>query len=271
MHMPAEARPAISVIMGALYKRTDLFLLKRSVDSILNQTLTDFEFLICDDYSVREAKELIENYSRTDSRVKLIRAGDKLSLAAKLNACLKVAAGEYIARMDDDDAAVPDRLEKQVNTLRKQEDISFAGSNVAIVRDGRHCGEWHLPEYPEIRDFYITQPYIHPTLVFRKSCLDKIGGYSESDRQVLCEDYDLLLRLYGSGYRGRNLQENLLVYTIPSTAKGARKMRHRWNETVTRWERFRDLDILPGALPYVFKPLAAGLLPESLLRLVKSR
>ena len=66
-----------------------------------------------------------------------------------------------------------------------------------------------------------------------------------------------------------NLQENLLDYTLPQTAKGSRKMRHRWNETVTRYCRFRELGILPQALPYVIKPLAVGLLPEPVLRRLK--
>ena len=115
----------------------------------------------------------------------------------------------------------------------------------------------------------MTQPYIHPTLMFRKEALDAVGGYSENKRQVLCEDYDLLLRLYVKGYRGMNLQEDLLEYTLPSTAKGNRKMCHRWNEAVTRWSRFRELGVLPRALPYVLKPLAVGLVPEFLLKGVK--
>ncbi len=96
-----------------------------------------------------------------------------------------------------------------------------------------------------------------------------MNGYSEDPRQLLCEDYDLLLRLYAAGYRGMNLQESLLDYTIPVTAKGSRKMRHRWNEAVTRYQRFRQLGLLPGVAPYVVKPLAVGLFPEKLLERMK--
>ena len=58
-------------------------------------------------------------------------------------------------------------------------------------------------------------------------------------------------------------------YTVPATAKGSRKMKHRWNEAVTRYGRFKELGVLPGALPYVVKPLAVGLLPEFILRKMK--
>ena len=88
---------------------------------------------------------------------------------------------------------------------------------------------------------------------------------------MLCEDYDLLLRLYEKGFRGANLQECLFDYTLPETAKGSRRMRHRWNEVVTRFQRFRALGRLPKALPYVVKPIVVGLLPEKFLEKVKGR
>lgn len=261
--------PTVSVAMGVLYKRAGLSLLRRSVSSILNQTYRDFEFLICDDGSVPEARRCLDAYSQQDERIRLIRSGDKLDLASKLNACLREARGQYIARMDDDDYSLPERFQKQANLLDKRADIAFVGSNVILFRDGVVCGERVFPKYPAVMDFYMTQPYIHPALMFRKEALDAVNGYSENKRQVLCEDYDLLLRLYTMGYQGMNLQEKLLEYTIPATPSGNRKMHHRWNEAVTRWERFRALGEMPFALPFVIKPLAVGLLPETLLKRFK--
>ena len=124
-------------------------------------------------------------------------------------------------------------------------------------------------QYPQVHDFYLTQPYIHPTLIFRKTVIEAVNGYSEDKSVILCEDYDLLLRIYAKGFFGANLQEYLFDYTIPTMVKGNRKMRHRWNEVVTRWNRFYELGILPGALPYVVKPIAVGLMPESILKRVK--
>ena len=117
----------------------------------------------------------------------------------------------------------------------------------------------------------MTQPYVHPALLFRRACLDAVGGYSEDPRCILCEDYDLLLRLYEAGFTGANLQEILFDYTIPVTAKGSRRMKHRWNEAVTRFRRFRGLGVLPRAWPYVLKPLAVGLVPERLLYALKKK
>lgn len=96
-----------------------------------------------------------------------------------------------------------------------------------------------------------------------------VGGYSEDPHTVLCEDYDILLRLYAQGFLGANVQELLLDYTVPKSAKGNRTMRHRFNEAITRWRRFQELGILPQTLPYVLKPIAVGMIPDFLLKKVK--
>jgi len=267
--MHTDKKPLISVLMGVYYRRASLDLLKRSVESILNQSLADFELLICADGSSDASMELLKELAEKEPRIRLVYLKKRLDLASKLNACLREAKGLYIARMDDDDFSLPQRFSKQIKALEEDNSVAFVGSNVSLWREGVCRGERCFAKYPKIKDFYITQPFIHPTLMFRKEVLDKIGGYSEGRRQVLCEDYDLLLRLYEAGYCGMNLQEKLLDYTIPVKAKGNRKMRHRWNEAVTRYQRFRDLKLLPKAWPYVVKPLVVGLMPGAILEKIK--
>lgn len=264
--------PQVSVLMGVRYRRKDLFLLERAVKSILNQTFTDFEFLICDGGSSPEACQLLDAFAASDSRVRLLRdSALPTDLAHKLNACLRAATGAWIVRMDDDDFSRPERFEKQLDYLAAHSEIAFAGCNVTLCRAGEQIGTRCFPEYPQVRDFFFTQPFIHPALIFRREALLAVGGYSEGKHQVLCEDYDLLLRLYAAGYRGANLQESLFDYTVSETVRGNRTMRHRWNESVTRYERFRELGVLPQALPCVVKPLAVGLLPVSVLEKWKKR
>lgn len=263
--------PLISVLMGVYHPPDNIELLERSVRSILTQTVQNFEFLICDDGSSREAVRFLDTAASRDQRIRLIRQGNLFSLPVKLNACLREANGRWIARMDDDDYSAPQRFQIQLAYLEEHPEISFAGSNVSLRKKGQIIGEQRFPEYPSVQDFYFRQPFIHPSLVFRREALLEIGGYSEDKRCVLCEDYDLLLRLYAAGYTGANVQQLLLEYSLPATAKGSRRMRHRWNETVTRYRRFRDLRLLPQALPYVMKPLAVGLLPNPLLAGMKRR
>lgn len=264
------ARPEISVLMGVYYHRSDTALLERSVESILAQSVTDFEFLICDDGSAPETKRLLERYADQDSRICLVRTGGKISLPQKLNACLEMATGKFIARMDDDDYSCPERFRVQLQAMEDHPEIDFIGCNVALCR-GMEAFAWkEFPEFPTVKDFFMTQPYVHPALFFRREVLDAVGGYCEEKYCDHCEDYDLLLRLYARGYRGMNLQRILLHYTAPNL-KGNRTMRHRWNEVVTRWRRFKQLQVLPQALPFVVKPIVVGLLPGFVLRRLKER
>lgn len=263
--------PLISVLMGVYYRRDSTELLHRSIQSILSQTYHRFELLICDDGSTDAAKKEIDLFVQSDMRVRLIRRENLISLPEKLNACLKLAKGALVARMDDDDFSYPDRFEKQAAYLVQHSEIDFVGSNVRLLRNNEILGVRQLPVRPEIRDFLFVQPFVHPTIMFRRNILLEIGGYSEDKHCRKCEDYDLLLRLYEFGFRGANLQESLLDYSIPATAKGSRTMRDRWNEAVTRHRRFQNLGLLPKAWPYVIKPLMVGLLPESVLAWVKNK
>ena len=269
MRMQPEDKPLISVLMGAYYHKQSVDLLQRSIVSILKQSYSDFEFLICDDGSTKEAIQLIDKFARNDQRIRLIRPGAKYNLAEKLNVCLAQSKGRLIARMDDDDYSNPYRIEKQTACLREHPEIDFIGSNISIWNGKMFTGKSMFPEYPEVKDFLFRQPFAHPSMMFRKEALLAVDGYSEKPYCVLCEDYDLLLRLYAAGYKGMNQQEILLDYTVLETVHNKRKMRHRWNEAVTRYIRFRELGLLPENLLYVLKPLAVGMLPAPLLGKLK--
>lgn len=264
-------RPLISVAMGVYFRGQDLLCLQRSIESILNQTFGEFELLICDDGSSESAVNLIDSYAGLDSRIRLVRPGNCFRLPEKLNRCIQMAKGRYIARMDDDDWSHVDRFAKEIDALEQHPECAFVGCNVNLSCNGNIVGKRKLPEYPEVRDFFFVQPYIHPTLIFRASVLSEVDGYCEDKRCDLCEDYDLLLRLYAKGYKGMNLQADLLDYTIPANAHGKRRLCHRWNETVTRYLRFRELRVLPRAWPYVIKPIAVGLVPDPILRVLKRK
>lgn len=261
----------ISVIMGVYYCRPNTALLERSVRSLLDQTFQNLEILICDDGSSNDAMQFLDQIAQQDRRIRLIRPGGAYSLPCKLNVCLKYANGNWIGRMDDDDYSHPERLEKQLKFLQEHDEFSFVGCNVNLVQEGRKVGIRSLPERPSIQDFYFVQPFIHPALLFRKDALMAVDGYSEDRHCILCEDYDLLLRMYTAGYHGANLQEQLLDYSFSTDVKGKRRMKDRWNEAITRYRRFRELGVLGTAWPYVVKPVAVGLIPANILGKMKKK
>lgn len=269
--MPTEQnnRPLVSVLMGVLYRRESINLLERSIRSIQDQTYSNWELLICDDGSTEAACQYLDETAAHDKRIRLIRGYPKKDLASKLNWCLTQAKGSYIARMDDDDWSDPQRFIMQMDCLWKNPHVDFVGCVANLERDGKPVGIRRLPARPEVKDFLFVQPFLHPTLIFRREVLEATGGYCEEPRCLGCEDYDLLLRLYEAGYRGENMQEPLFTYTLPIIGSKKRAMALRRNEVKTRYTRFRSLGLLPGALPYVVKPVIVGLVPNRLLEQLK--
>lgn len=266
-----DKNPAVSIVMGVRYQRSNTFLLERSVRSILAQSFTNFEFLMCQNDSTLEAVALLNQLAAEDKRIRLIDGTGTDSLTKKLNRCISVAQGDYLARMDDDDYALPERLASQVSFLEQHPEIAFVGCAVQVEQSGKIIGQRRFPERPAVHDFFMTQPYIHPALVFRKAAMDTVGGYRVEDDCAGCEDYELLLRLYEAGFAGANLTNPQLIYTIPPKGTTNRSFAMRYNEVKTRYQRFRALGLLPGALPYVIKPLVAGLIPTALLERWKVR
>ena len=148
MNMSQCNNELISVVMGVFYQKEDLYLLETSIKSIINQTYRNFEFLICENGSSYDAKQILKKYSKIDKRIKLIDGVGANSLSEKLNRCIKVSKGKYIARQDDDDYSKPDRFKAQLEYLKNNQDISFVGCSVEIKQDRKVLGVRYFPENP---------------------------------------------------------------------------------------------------------------------------
>lgn len=118
----------VTVLMS-MYK-TPLEQLKEAVESILNQSFRDFEFLIIDDGASQESIDLVMSYN--DDRINLVRNKQNIGLEKSLNKGLRIAKGKYIVRMDTDDISYPDRIEKQIQFIKQHEEYSIIGSKAAF-------------------------------------------------------------------------------------------------------------------------------------------
>ena len=204
--------PKVSVIMSVYSEWIDW--IKQSIDSILNQTFRDFEFIIVNDNPERKENALLlEEYAKKDSRIRCIINEENIGLTKSLNRCLKVATGQYIARMDADDISMPNRLEEQVKFLDLNRDIVACGSDaIATNKDGEVRGKivtYHTKE--EIKVSMLFQsPIIHPAAMFRRV----IGGSEVLyDEYYSCaQDYALWASLFD--YPMANLPQVLLHYRL---------------------------------------------------------
>ena len=185
-----------------------------AVSSILNQTFGEFEFIIIDDCSTDSSYELLQCFAKDDGRIKLYRNIKNSKISYTLNRAMRIASGEYIARMDADDISLPERFSVQLEYLDNHRHVSLVGASVYYIDDSGNpvgcrdsiCGSSLIESIIELRS-----PIAHPTWMFRRKEFEKIGGYREV---VPAEDYDILLRLYSAGIRFDNVPEKLLKYRL---------------------------------------------------------
>ena len=261
--------PILTVIM-CVYNCPSERMLTQAIDSVLNQTFRDFEFLICDDGSTNDSLAWLRKKARQDDRIVLLTNDRNEGLAFALNKCIAHSRGRYIARQDADDYSSPTRLQLQIDFLESHKNIAFLGTDCFLYdKDGIH-GEWHMPEYPSARDFLFNSPFVHGSVMFRREAFEKCGLYRTIGKCWKYEDYDLFMRIYAEGLQGANL--NRMLYTFYSEeTKNLISFRMRLDEFLVRKEGFRRLGLLPGGWPYVIKPLVLTLIPNKPLNWLKKR
>ena len=258
--------PKVSIIMGVLNAEDRVI---EAIDSIRNQTFTDWEFIICDDGSTDNTYNILLEIAKQDGRIKPIKNKHNMGLTRTLNRCLEVAKGEYIARMDDDDFSYSNRLQIQVDFLDKQQEYAFISSSVDIYDGDKVVYQEEKKETPQKEDFLWNSPFVHPATMFRSSKLKQVGGYRYAKETRRAEDYDLFMRMYAKGMKGYNNVEPLLRYFVNPEAMKKRKYRYRIDEVVVRYKGFKLLELLPKSILYVLKPLIVGLIPIHMLMEMK--
>lgn len=260
--------PTISVIMGIYNCEKTL---SDAIDSILNQTYTDWELIMCDDGSTDNTYEIATKYSEKDNRIKVLKNDKNSGLAFSLNHCLKYTTGEYVARMDADDISIPNRLELQKQFLDDNQGYAVVGSG-AILFDGENVlGNRFPTEKPEKKDLIKGSPFMHPTIMMRKNIYEELNGYLVLPRTKKGQDLDLWYRLYSKGYKGYNLQQPLLKYREGLSDYNRRTIKSALLFMQTMFVGYRDLKISFIYYPFLLKPVISALIPKRVLFLYHKR
>ena len=204
-----QNKPQLSVLM-TVYNGDDF--LHKSIDSILDQTYTNFEFIIVDDGSRDRTWRILKEYEAKDQRIVLLRNGTNMGVPRSSNKGLGIARGQYVARMDADDISMPERLAVQVAFLDEHPEVGVVGSFVQLFDLDETLGNvWHYPTRHALIKWSLCfhSPLAHPSVVFRRAIVEHIGGYD--DAFPASHDRDLWLRL-SSVTRFANLPKVYLKY-----------------------------------------------------------
>lgn len=199
-------KPLVSVFIP-VYNREKY--IADAIDSILNQTFTDFELIIIDDGSTDNTREILASYN--DKRIKLFFNEKNMGIPYTRNKGLECAKGEFIALLDSDDVAVPDRLEKQLNFFKKHIDCVIVGGFVGVIDQYSRLIKkikyrYTDPDYASSSLLFNCS--IHNTTVMAKTSVLKKFNYNK--HFILAQDVDLLVRLNFSGYKLYNMNEILV-------------------------------------------------------------
>ena len=207
----------VSVIMST-YKEEEIFL-RQAIESILNQTYKDFEYIIILDNPDNNLHiRIIKEYANLDKRIKFYVNEKNMGLTASLNKGLGLAKSKYICRMDADDISINKRIENQKRYLEENNYDLIGGISQMIDENGKSI--YSIKKVPTNMDkikkaLRYNQIISHPTWFGKKEVFDKLNGYRN---MPLCEDYDFTLRAVLNGYKISNIDETVLKYRMTSSS-----------------------------------------------------
>ncbi len=215
-----SGQPVVTVVMAA--HNAERYV-SETIDSILAQTLSEWELIAIDDGSTDATQKILDRYAANDPRIRLIRQNNS-GLAASLNTGIAEARGSYIARIDADDVAMPHRLAIQIAWLDAHREVHALGSSAIYLADGiRSTKKITVPTEPSTIELALRRGncMIHSTIMLRSDSVRKVGGYRKCF--VAGQDYDLWLRMSEHG-KLANLAEPLIYYRFHAEQAPHRKL-----------------------------------------------
>ena len=215
--MRSTSSPLISVLFPV---RNAERYLETALQSLFQQSFSNFEILVIDDASTDRTPEILERLRRQDSRLHILKNPTPQGISRSCNRAAQQARGPYLARMDADDIALPDRFAKQFAWMESHPDcVAVGGQTIRIDPDGWPIDHWRMPTQHEEIDRWLLSGrgggIIHPTAMIRAEAFWKVGGYDET--LDASQDYDLWLKLGEIG-RLANLPDIVLYYRLHLTS-----------------------------------------------------
>lgn len=258
-----DQKRKVSVIMSVYNAEHSV---ERAIDSVLKQSYQNWEFIICNDGSTDNTQEILNQYAKQHpGRFILLKNETNKYLAYSLNRCLEYATGEYVARMDADDCCMEDRFAFQVSVLDAHLEYGVVGC-AALISDGESVVGKRIPEeFPTKKNTLLGTPFMHPTIMMRKSIYEALGGYTVANYTRRGQDWDLWFRFFAGGYQGYNIQEPLFVYYETSNNLKNRSLKNGLNTAKIAFYGYKLNKVPIFYYPLLLKPIVAALIPQRIM------
>jgi glycosyltransferase involved in cell wall biosynthesis len=254
-----SAFPTVTVLMSVY---NGLPYLNEAVESIIAQTYEDFEFIIIDDASTDGSYSLLQKWSEQDNRIRVVTHEENKGLGYALHEGVDMARGKWIVRMDDDDIALPERLEKQISHVASHPEVDVLGTwAMDVDQEGKPIRKRTYPtDHEDIARLIWTNPVVHPTAMLRKSAIKEVGSYDPAVEKR--QDYELWFRCLEAGLRFANLPEVLLKYRFTGDYYKRNDLKVAWAQAKMGWKGCWRVGASPLSYAGVSVPLLRSLLPR---------
>ncbi len=264
--MDLEKSKLVSVIMG-IYNCAET--LEEAINSIISQTYTNWELVMCDDGSKDNTLQIAKDFqTKYPDRIFVLVNEQNMGLNYTLNRCLYEAHGEYIARMDGDDTCSPDRFEKEIAVLEENSDIAIVSSDMELFDNDGVFGRTNKNIKPSKKDFMKGTPFCHAPCMVRREAYLAVEGYSVDKKLLRVEDYHLWVKMYALGYTGTNIKEYLYQMRDDRNAIKRRKFKYRLNEAYVKKIAIKKFKLPFYNYIYCLKPIILGLVPTFIYRIL---
>ena len=229
--------PTVTVLMPVY--NAELYL-NEAIESILNQTFINFEFLIINDGSIDKSEQIISSYK--DHRIRYVKNEANLKLIATLNKGIEMAQGKYIVRMDADDISLPHRLQTQFDFMELHPNVALCGSWFEVLDGKSGVGKYVGNHYEIMMKMLYQCHFCHPSVIMRKSILENFIVKFDP-LYTHAEDYDFFIRI-GEKFELANIQEILIMYRVHNQSVSQRnKETQSKNSTVIKQNLFKKIGL----------------------------
>lgn len=258
----------VSILMG-IYNCAET--LSDAIESILRQTYTNWELIMCDDGSSDKTYQVAMKYMEAyPEKIIVIQNKKNIRLAATLNHCAQYATGKYIARMDGDDLSVENRFEKQVQFLETHPDYDLVGTYMKAFDENGERNIIPIKSEPEKKDLPKFNPFHHATIMMKKVVFDELGGYHVSSLTKRAEDVDLWFRFFAAGKKGYNITEPLYLVREDTTVFKRRTFKHSFEAARVLINGIKLLNLPPQYYIFAIKPIVSQITPVGIKRMFRN-
>lgn len=263
--MLKRINPKISIIMGAYNCEKTL---KECIDSILNQTYNNWEFIICDDNSTDNTFKILKEYENLyPDKFKILKNDINKGLAYSLNQCLKYTSGDYIARQDSDDLSLKNRLERQIEFLLNNEIYDLVGTQMISFDENQSYGKRGVSDgcvsYKVLKS---GAAFCHATIMCKKEVYETLNGYRVNKYTLRCEDIDLWFRFFNNKFKGYNMNEALYMVRDDINAYKRRTIKSYIYLMKVNFEGYKLVNMPFIYYPYLFKPIVSSIIPRFIMK-----